>query len=168
PLLKAAFLKVGRQHVVQPTARGLDPVAEFATRTRIPKEGGQQSDDCGRQISTATAFPSTIESTDREPLQQSERLSMRKVREVLRLRHALGLSYREISEALRVGKTSVGEFVRRAEVIGITWPLPGELDDGELEPRLFTAPATRHAGAPQQREAWSLKAAKCPLSNSAP
>jgi hypothetical protein len=29
---------------------------------------------------------------------------MRKVREVLRLRHALGLSYREISEALRVGK----------------------------------------------------------------
>jgi DNA-directed RNA polymerase specialized sigma24 family protein len=36
---------------------------------------------------------------------------MRKVREVLRLRHALGLSYREISEALRVGKTSVGEFV---------------------------------------------------------
>jgi transposase len=93
---------------------------------------------------------------------------MRKVREVLRLRHALGLSYREISEALRVGKTSVGEFVRRAEVIGITWPLPGELDDGELEPRLFTAPARRHAGAPQQREAWSLKAAKCPLSNSAP
>jgi hypothetical protein len=32
---------------------------------------------------------------------------MRKVREVLRLRHALGLSYREISEALRVGKTSL-------------------------------------------------------------
>jgi DNA-binding transcriptional regulator LsrR (DeoR family) len=70
----------------------------------------------------------------------AERLSMRKVREVLRLRHALGLSYREISEALRVSKTSVGEFVRRAEVTGITWPLPGELDDGELERRLFTAP----------------------------
>ena len=65
---------------------------------------------------------------------------MRKVREVLRLRHALGLSYREISEALRVSKTSVGELVRRAEMIGITWPLPEELDDGELERRLFTAP----------------------------
>src|SRR5215207_2277567 len=70
----------------------------------------------------------------------AERLSMRNVREVLRLRHALGLSYREISEALRVGKTSVGEFVRRAEVIGITWPLPEVFDDGELERRLFTAP----------------------------
>jgi DNA-directed RNA polymerase specialized sigma24 family protein len=30
---------------------------------------------------------------------------MRQVREVLRLRHALGLSYRKINEALGVGKT---------------------------------------------------------------
>jgi DNA-directed RNA polymerase specialized sigma24 family protein len=37
----------------------------------------------------------------------AERLSMRKVREVLRLKHALGLSYREISEATGVGKTVV-------------------------------------------------------------
>ena len=29
----------------------------------------------------------------------AERLSMRKVREVLRLKHALGMSYRKISEA---------------------------------------------------------------------
>jgi hypothetical protein len=29
--------------------------------------------------------------------------------------------------------------VRRAAVVGITWPLPEELADGELE-RLFTAP----------------------------
>jgi transposase len=64
---------------------------------------------------------------------------MRKVREVLRLRHALGLSYRKINEALGVGKTSVGEIVRRAEVIGLTWPLPQLFDDGELERRLFTA-----------------------------
>jgi transposase len=64
---------------------------------------------------------------------------MRKVREVLRLRHALSLSYREISEALSVGKTSVGEIVRRADVVGLTWPLPQLVDDGELERRLFTA-----------------------------
>jgi transposase len=65
---------------------------------------------------------------------------MRKVREVLRLRHALGLSYRKINEALGVGKTSAGEIVRRAEVIGLTWPLPQLFDDRELERRLFTAP----------------------------
>jgi transposase len=70
----------------------------------------------------------------------AERLSIRKVREVLRLRHALSLSYREISEALGVGKTAAGEIVRRAEVVGLTWPLPKVLDDSELERWLFTAP----------------------------
>ena len=74
---------------------------------------------------------------------------MRKVREVLRLRHALGLSYREISEALGVGKTAAGEIVRRAEVVGLTWPLPEVFDDGELERRLFTAPGE----APPERPA---------------
>ena len=54
----------------------------------------------------------------------TERLSMRKVREVLRLKHAVGLTYREISEATGVGKTAVWEYIRRAEVIGITWPVP--------------------------------------------
>ena len=45
---------------------------------------------------------------------------MRKMREVLRLRHALSLSYREIGEALGVSKTAAGEIVRRAEVIGLS------------------------------------------------
>src|SRR5438876_8751423 len=71
----------------------------------------------------------------------AERLSMRKVRDVLRLRHAAGLSFREIGAALGVGKTQVGEYLRRAAVIGITWPVPEGLDDAELERRLFTLPA---------------------------
>ena len=41
---------------------------------------------------------------------------MRKVREVLRLRHALSLSYREIGEALGVSKTAAGEIVRRSRL----------------------------------------------------
>src|SRR5438132_10369326 len=70
----------------------------------------------------------------------TERLSMRKVREVLRLKHAVGLSYREISEATGVGKTAIWEYIRRAEVIGITWPVPDEIDDAMLERRLFAYP----------------------------
>jgi transposase len=62
---------------------------------------------------------------------------MRKVRDVLRLRHTLGMSFRQISEATGVGKTVVGEYVRRAGVIGVTWPVPEEIDDAELERRLF-------------------------------
>ena len=70
----------------------------------------------------------------------TERLSTRKVREVLRLKHAVGLSYREISAAAGVGKTAVWEYIRRAEVIGITWLVPDDLDDGTLERRLFAYP----------------------------
>jgi transposase len=70
----------------------------------------------------------------------TERLSMRKVREVLRLKHAVGLSYREISEATGVGKTAVYEYIRRAEAIGVTWPVAEEIDDATLERRLFACP----------------------------
>src|SRR5262245_61621045 len=66
------------------------------------------------------------------------RVSMRKIREVLRLTHELGRSVREVSKATGVGKTSVGEFVARAKVIGITWPIPAEINDADLEKRLFT------------------------------
>jgi transposase len=66
---------------------------------------------------------------------------MRKVREVLRLRHALGVSERQIAITTGVSRSTVGEYLRRAAVIGITWPVPEGLDDAELERRLFTLPA---------------------------
>ena len=71
----------------------------------------------------------------------AERLSMRKVREVLRLKHALGMSYRKISEATGAGKTQAAEYVRRAEAAGIGWPIPDGIDDTELERRLFPVAA---------------------------
>ena len=61
------------------------------------------------------------------------RVSMRKIREVLRLTHELRLSVRAVSEATGVGKTAVNEYVARAKVIGITWPIAPEIDDAELE-----------------------------------
>ena len=70
----------------------------------------------------------------------AERAPMRKVREVLRLRHALGVSERQIAVTVGVSRSTVGEYLRRAAVIGITWPVPEGLDDGELERRLFTPP----------------------------
>jgi transposase len=70
---------------------------------------------------------------------------MRKVREVLRLKHALGMSERLIADAVGIGKTAVGEYLRRARVIGLAWPLPEGMDEAELERRLFT-PAGFHDG----------------------
>ena len=70
----------------------------------------------------------------------AERAPMRKVREVLRLRHALGVSERQIAVTTGLSRSTVGEYLRRAAVIGITWPVPEGLDDAELERRLFTPP----------------------------
>ena len=68
---------------------------------------------------------------------------MRKIRDVLRLTHELGLSVREVRAATGVGKTAVAEYVTRAKALGITWPIPPEVDDAELERRLFAPPAIR-------------------------
>jgi hypothetical protein len=73
------------------------------------------------------------------------RMSMRKIREVLRLTHELGLSVREVRDATGVGKTAVCGCVNRAKVIGITWPIPPGIGDVELERLLFT-PAGFHEG----------------------
>ena len=64
-------------------------------------------------------------------------MSMRKIREVLRLTHELGLSVRQVLEATGVGRTAVSEYVSRAKVVGITWPIPPEITDADLEQRLF-------------------------------
>ena len=73
---------------------------------------------------------------------------MRKIREVLRLTHEHKLSVRQVSKATGVGKTAVGEFVARARVIGITWPIPAEISDADLEARLFTPPGFHESTRP--------------------
>ena len=75
----------------------------------------------------------------------AERLPMRNVREVLRLRHASGASVRMIAHCVGVGRTTVAEYLRRVPVLGITWPVPTELDDAAaLERRLFAVTRRSH------------------------
>ena len=81
-------------------------------------------------------------------------MSMRKIREVLRLTHELGLSVRRVCEATGVGKTAVCEYVSRAKVIGITWPIPPEISDAALERLLFT-PAGFHEGSTKRLPDWT-------------
>src|SRR5215471_7633293 len=69
-----------------------------------------------------------------------ERLSMRKIREVLRLRLQCGLSKRQIAASCSVGLGTVYEYVRRARDAGLSWPLPEGLDDAALERLLFLPP----------------------------
>ncbi len=65
------------------------------------------------------------------------RLSMRKIREILRVFWGSGLSARQAAASCGVGRTTVKEYLDRAEQAGLTWPLPDDLDDAALEMRLF-------------------------------
>jgi transposase len=65
---------------------------------------------------------------------------MRKIREVLRLKHDLHRSNREIGLSCGIGSSTVGDYLQRARNAGLRWPLPEELGDAELEQRLFPPP----------------------------
>jgi transposase len=68
------------------------------------------------------------------------RSDMRKIQEVLRLTFALGLTRRQVADALDLAPSTVSDYVKRAEVAGVTWPLPDGLDTAALERKLFRQP----------------------------
>jgi hypothetical protein len=76
-------------------------------------------------------------------------LPMREVREVLRRKHVAGHSERPIAMAIGISRYTVAEYLRRATVVGITWPVPAELDDAALEVRLFSPPFATHESSRQ-------------------
>ena len=67
----------------------------------------------------------------------AERLLMRKIRDILRLRWECRLSARQIARSLRVARSTVAEYLRRAREAGLSWPLPEELDETAIELMLF-------------------------------
>lgn len=67
------------------------------------------------------------------------RVTMHKIREILRLLDE-GLSRRQISDALAIPRTTVGEYATRAKLASLSWPLPDDLDDDALQAKLFATP----------------------------
>ncbi|MDH4267925.1 MAG: IS21 family transposase [Deltaproteobacteria bacterium] len=66
-----------------------------------------------------------------------ERLSMRKIKEVLRLHFEHQQSARQIAQSCDIARSTVKEYLHRAEQAKVIWPLSGEMDDAALENRLF-------------------------------
>ena len=75
------------------------------------------------------------------------RLSMIKIREVLRLRFEARLTERQIAAAVGVSRSTVQQCLLRARAAAITWPLPPELDEGALGARLYPQPHAMPANA---------------------
>ena len=65
------------------------------------------------------------------------RISMRLIREVLRHYHEKGSSKRRIATDLLLSPGTVRNYLRRAAEVGLTWPLPDNLTDVDLEGLLF-------------------------------
>src|SRR5258708_36036861 len=80
----------------------------------------------------------------------NRRKSMRKIKEVLRLKYGLGLSARQIASSCGIARSTVAEYLMRAQAAGLGWPLPGESDDATIEARLFAAGSAAAGEAPER------------------
>lgn len=67
----------------------------------------------------------------------TERLSMRKIREIIRLKLVLKRSHRETARSLGVSLGSVGSVMARIREKGLSWSKVGELSDERLEQLLY-------------------------------
>lgn len=70
----------------------------------------------------------------------TNRITMRRIRETLRLHLQAGLSYNEVGRALKISKSAVGKYVSLARVAGVDWVVAQTLSDEELEARLHKRP----------------------------
>ena len=62
---------------------------------------------------------------------------MRKIKEVLRLKWEFGSSNKQIANSCNIARSTVREYLRRAQNAGLSWPLDRDLDDSALENLLF-------------------------------
>ena len=67
---------------------------------------------------------------------------MRQIKEILRLKYDSKLSHNNIARACGLSKGAVGKYVNLAKAKGLTWPLPEEMDEQQLESCLFRTEAT--------------------------
>ena len=75
----------------------------------------------------------------------AERLTMRKIREVFRLKFDCEISNRQIAISCNIARSTVAEYLFRFKQAALSWPLPPDIDDNQLEqllyPRLPAVPA---------------------------
>ena len=67
----------------------------------------------------------------------AERVSMRKTHEVLRLHFDLKLKQRQIARSANLSQSTVHEYLHRFTAAGLSWPLPEQMSEPELEAALF-------------------------------
>jgi hypothetical protein len=73
---------------------------------------------------------------------------MRKTREVLRLHFDLKLGQRQIARSANISQSTVHDYLERFTAAGLSWPLPAEMSEAQLEVALF--PTASADGTPMR------------------
>src|SRR5437763_2384770 len=84
----------------------------------------------------------------------AERVSMRRVRQVLRLKHECGASDRAIARSLSLARSTVGLTLESDAAAGLRWPSPATLTDGVLEAMLYAGHGSQQGARRKTEPAW--------------
>ena len=84
----------------------------------------------------------------------AERIAMRQVREVLRLK-AVGVSGHEIARRVGVAPSTVRLTLKRLAAVGLSWPLPADLSNAALEAAIFSRIGTKQGHRRQAEPDWA-------------
>ena len=76
----------------------------------------------------------------------TQRLSMRRIKQLLTMHFGAGASARSIARELGISPSTVRDYLGRASAAGIGWPLAADVTDESLMARLFVNAGVR-AGA---------------------
>ena len=77
-----------------------------------------------------------------------ERVSVRKIKEILRLRYDLKLGQVQIARSCNLGQSTVFRYLQRFEESGLAWPLPADCSNRLLEELLFARPGPATGSRP--------------------
>jgi transposase len=80
---------------------------------------------------------------------------MRRVREILRLKHDCGASDRTIGRSLGIARSTVALTLDRVAAAGLAWPLPETLSDRVLEAMLYAGAGTKQGFRRKAEPDWT-------------
>jgi len=86
----------------------------------------------------------------------AERVTMRQVREILRLKFGAGMGHKAIARSLGIAASTVRLTVARVAATGLSWPLPENLSDAVLEEKLYGRAGTKQGQRRHAEPDWAL------------
>jgi transposase len=80
---------------------------------------------------------------------------MRRVREIMRLKHECGATDRAIARSLSIARSTVALTLERVAVTGLRWPLPVTLTDRVLEAMLYAGHGSQQGARRKSEPDWA-------------